>query len=74
MPSPSPGPINFYFERKPEPKNEPEPGAEPRIELGIEPKPEVESLMSIVLRKLYTKCGLNMAQDKGVIDLSLWLP
>ena len=43
-PSPglSPGPINFYFERKPKPGNEPEPGAEPRIELGIEPKPEVE--------------------------------
>ena len=46
MPSPSPGlspgPINFYFERKPEPGNEPEPRAEPRIELRIEPKPEVE--------------------------------
>ena len=49
-PSPglSPGPINFYFERKPEPENEPKSGNEPepraelRIELGIEPKPEVE--------------------------------
>ena len=30
--------------------------------------------MSIVLRKLYTKCGLNMVQDKGVIDPSLSLP
>ena len=41
-PEHEPGPINLYFERKPEPGNEPEPGAEPRIELGIEPKPEVE--------------------------------
>ena len=45
-PSPelSPGPINFYFEFecKPEPGNEPEPGAEPGIELGIEPEPGVE--------------------------------
>ena len=37
---PSPGPVNFYFERKPEPgielRIEPEPGVEP----GIEPEPE----------------------------------
>ena len=30
--------------------------------------------MSIVPRNLHTKYGLNMAQDKGVIDVSLWLP
>ena len=46
MPTPSPGlspgPNNFYFERKPEAGNEPKLGAEPRIELGIAPKPEVE--------------------------------
>ena len=44
-PSPelSPGPINFYFQCKPEPGNEPEPGAEPTNELGIEPKPGIES-------------------------------
>ena len=37
-PSPglSPGPINFYF------KHKPEPGAEPRIELWIEPGFELE--------------------------------
>ena len=38
----SPGPINFYFERKPEPGNESEPGAEPGIERRIEPEPGVE--------------------------------
>ena len=30
--------------------------------------------MSVVLRKLYIKCELNMAQDKAVIYVSLWLP
>ena len=38
----SPGPINFYYERNPEPGKEPEPGAEPGTELGIEPEPGVE--------------------------------
>ena len=38
----SPGPINFYFECKPEPGNELEHEVEPGIELGIEPEPGVE--------------------------------
>ena len=32
-----PGPIDFYFQCKPEPGNERESGVEPGIELGIEP-------------------------------------
>ena len=32
------------------------------------------SLMSIVLRKLYTKHDLNRTQDKKVVYITLWLP
>ena len=38
----SPVQINFYFERKPESGNEPEPRADPGTELGIDPEPGVE--------------------------------
>ena len=31
-------------------------------------------LMPIVLRKVYSKYEHNRTEEKGVIDLSLWLP
>ena len=38
------------------------------------PKQQAMWLVPIVSGNLHSKYQLNMAQDKGVIEVSLWLP
>ena len=59
------GPINFYFECKSEPWNEPEPGVELGIEPGIEPEPGVEPRIEPELR-VEPELGLYLLSFSGI--------